>query len=408
MSTSLKVSEISSPPVTSALRVEVASSANRFSRIAEAVALSMLFAFSLEAACRIEDWIQFRTPILAPERSQEDLLIRDALGVHGRPGGHFQKWSLNKFGMRGPEVAFIKPNEVIRVVTAGASETFGLYESPGHEYPRQLQDSLNAWFAGHDRRCVQRDVEVLNAAMPGMTLPTVDQDIRLRVGPLQPDFVVLYPTPAAYLDDVVPIAARPDRTVRSGPRLPVSNAFFPRVADRIRVQLKSLLPTALQDRIRRREINAVLLQHSANWRFESVPEDRLLKFDADLRHAVGTVRSVGAVPVLMTHANRFVGSSDRDEGTLRAWEKFYPRARGATIVAFDSVARLATMTVARDSQTVLVDLGKELAGSHQGTFADYSHFTDLGAALASRTIAKAILDWSAQHQKTSCEFVSSQ
>lgn len=371
--------------------------------MAETLWLAILFAFSLEAASRIEDWVEFRTPIFARERSQADLLIRDAVGMHGRPGGRFQKWSLNAFGMRGPDVSRPKPPYVIRVVTVGASETFGLYESPGQEYPRQLEDTLNARLADHRIGCDRWHAQVLNAAMPGMSLPTIDQDIRLRVRPLNPDFVALYATPAAYLEDAVPVAARPDSVPHAASRLPWSSALFPRVADRIRVQLKTLLPTVVQDRIRRHQISVMVDQHTRYWRFESVPPERLELFEADLRRSVGTIRSVGAIPVLMTHANRFVGSSISDVATLRAWEKFYPRASGETIVAFDSLARIRTIAVARDSQTVLVDLAPTLARSHGAAFADYSHFTDFGAALAAGTVSASILAASSGPLKTVCE-----
>ena len=392
MSAPLKLSEIGGAGVTE-LRIETASTGPRqnLGRIGETFALAMLFALSLEAACRIEDWVEFRTPVFARERSQEDLLVRDAVGMHGRPGGRFQKWSLNEFGMRGPAVSRVKPTRVIRVVAAGASETFGLYESPGREYPRQLEDTLNARFADHRTACEGWKAQVLNAAMPGMSLPTIDQDIRLRVRPLAPDFVVLYATPAAYLDDAVPVAARPDTVTHGTSLLPAHNALFPRVADRIRTQLKALLPTAVQDRMRRRQISVMVAQHARNWRFTSVPTDRIQRFEADLRQAVGSIRSIGAVPVLMTHANRFIGSSTSDVAALRAWEKFYPRASGETIVAIDSSARLTTIAVARDSQAVLVDLAPALAISRGAAFADYSHFTDLGASLAAGILARSIV-----------------
>jgi hypothetical protein len=404
LSAPLKVSGIGAAP-RSALRVESSSRPPRatIARVGETFGLAVLFAFSLEAACRIEDWVEFRTPILARERSQEDLLVRDALGVHGRPGSHFQKWSLNALGMRGPEVSSVKPPHVLRVVTAGASETFGLYESPGREYPRQLEDTLNARVASIDTRCGAWHAQVLNAAMPGMSLPTIDQDIRLRVGPLNPDVILLYATPSVYLDDNVPVAARRDTLSHAVRPLPRRYALLPRVADRIRVQLKALLPTAVQDRIRRNQISAMLAQHPDNWRFDSVPADRLERFEADLRHAVGTIRSTGATPVLMTHANRFVGSSVSDVATLRAWEKFYPRASGQTIVAFDSVARLRTIAVARDSEAVLIDLTQTLARYRGAAFADYSHFTDLGAALAAATVTASILPASGNRLKMACE-----
>jgi hypothetical protein len=392
LTASPKLFEITPAPLTT-LRVETLSTEPRRKArlVGEVLALAILFAFSFEAACRVEDWIQFRTPIFALERSQLDLLVRDTLGMHGRPGGRFQKWSLNAFGMRGPDVSLVKPPHVLRVVTAGASETFGLYESPGNEYPRQLEDTLNGRLADHRTACGEWHAQVLNAAMPGMSLPTIEQDIRLRIRPLNPDYVVLYATPAGYLDDVVPVAARRVSVAPDGSRLPRSNALFPRVAGRIRTQLKTLLPTALQDRIRHREITVTLARHSPNWRFDSVPLDRLKMFEADLRRAVGGIRSIGAIPVLMTHANRFVGSADSDVAALRMWEKFYPRASGRTIVAFDSAARLTTVAVARDSQAVLVDLAPTLARSHEGVFADYAHFTDLGAALAAGTASSSII-----------------
>jgi hypothetical protein len=312
------------------------------------------------------------------------------MGMHGRPGGRYQKWVLNSFGMRGPEVSQAKPSRVIRLVTAGASETFGLYESPGREFPRQLEDSLNALLRA-ERDCSQWRAEVLNAGMPGMALPTMDQDVGLRVRGLSPDFVVLYPTAAAYLEDRVPRAARPDSTGYGGQRLPSSYAFHLRAADRIRTQLKLLLPSMVQDMIRRREIRAMLGEHPPGWRFDSVPIDRLSAYQNDLRHVVGTVRSIGAIPILVTHANRFVGSEKTDSTALRSWEKFYPRAAGQTIVAFDSAARLSTIAVAHDSQTVLVDLAPILARTHGAAFADYSHFTDLGAAISAGLLGKAVL-----------------
>jgi hypothetical protein len=250
--------------------------------------------------------------------------------------------------------------------------------------------------------CGTTAAQVLNAAMPGMSLPTVDQDIRLRVSSLHPDFVVLYATPSGYLDDALPTAAKPDTTPGAPARLSAVNAVFPRVADRIRIQLKTVLPTFVQDVIRRRQIAANLRRHDPNWRFDSVPVERVAAFEDDLRKAVGTIKAIGAVPVLMTHANRFAGSARRDASVLQMWEKFYPRASGNTIVAFDSAARLATMRVARDSQAVIVDLATYLQQSNGSAFADYSHFTDSGAAMVARSLSDPIVSTSSGHSRAKC------
>jgi hypothetical protein len=136
----------------------------------------------------------------------------------------------------------------------------------------------------------------------------------------------------------------------------------------------------------------VLRQHDKGWRFNTAPEDRLAAFDNDVRRTVGTIDSIGAVSVLMTHANRFVGLPLSDSPMLTAWEKFYPRATGRTIVAFDSLADLRTAAVAADSGTVLVDLARVLTRDPDA-FADFSHFTDRGAALIAKAATDAI--WAA-------------
>jgi hypothetical protein len=74
------------------------------------------------------------------------------------------------------------------------------------------------------------------------------------------------------------------------------------------------------------------------------------------------------------------------------WEKFYPRAPGKIIVAFDSAARVATIAAARKSNAILVDLAPALAETHGAAFADYAHFTDTGAAMTAHAVAAGILE----------------
>ena len=42
--------------------------------------VSALLIGTLELAVRVQDWIRYRTPILSPYRSEEDLVIRDTDG----------------------------------------------------------------------------------------------------------------------------------------------------------------------------------------------------------------------------------------------------------------------------------------------------------------------------------------
>ena len=223
--------------------LHVAAPARRSSRTSAAIQwilLFVVFSVALELTCRVEDWVTYRMPMMSAYSTLNDLVIRDADGMHARPNAQFEKWSLNSLGMRAPETPLVPPPGTIRVFTVGASETFGLRESPGREYPRQLEDSLNARVARDE--CVSDAAihfQVLNAAFAGMGLPTIDQDIRNRLRRMHPHLVFAYPSPAQYLEDEPPVATPPDSTARAVRQTPL-RALRPRTIERTREQLKLL------------------------------------------------------------------------------------------------------------------------------------------------------------------------
>ena len=304
--------------------------------------------------------------------------MRDASGPHGRPFARYTKYILNNLGMRGPDVAAAKRPDVIRVVALGASETFGLYESPGREFPRQLEDSL--------RSCGR--FEVINGALIGMLLPTEDEYLRLRVAALHPDIVVLYPSPPQYLLDSVPTATPPDTTPGAGHDI---NWLQLRVAQRLADRLNSLIPARIRYYFRRRDLEA----RAREWHFDAVPTDRLARFEADLRHVVGTVRDIGARPVLMTHADVFMAEGPSNKVLLEQWRQFYPHAAGTTLIQFDSAAAVATRTIAERESVPVVDLAAivrdSLSHPARSYFGDYEHFTDAGAGIVARVLRPTVL-----------------
>jgi hypothetical protein len=356
-------------------------------RVAKWVALALAFGVALEGTARVEDRVRFGTPFLSPYRSQSDLIVRDRDGMHGRPGARYQKWVMNQLGMRGPEASVAKAPGTLRIVTSGASETFGLFESPGREYPRQLEDSLEA--AREGGRCACEGIarfEVLNAAMLGMTMPTAIQDVRNRLGRLSPDVVLYYPHPTQYLWETPPQAAPPDSSAQREPGL--REALHPRMAERLRNQAKGMVPQFVQTRLReweaRRQVGDGIL-------FDGLPPERLALFEADLRTLVGAVRAIGAEPVLVTHANAFTPGAPIDRELMSRWLKFYPRASARALLAFDSASRVVTLRVAADSAASVVDLQRVMHARDDAVFADGSHFSDLGAAVSAGEIGRAVL-----------------
>jgi hypothetical protein len=334
----------------------------------------VLFLGVLELTCRVDDRIRFGTPIMSRILSSDDLREHDGTTVRGRPNARFQKWVLNEYGLRGPSIKRERTPGLVRVVAVGASETFGLTETVGREYPRQLEDSLNA------ARAHQPGLpafEVLNASLPGMSLPTIEQDLRHRVRELAPDIVLVYPSPSFYVDAQPP---HPTTGVPPSGDLPASRAFYPRVIARLTGSLRSLIPARGMRWLRQREIDQAIAPRPEGWRFTSIPEERLRLFDRDLRVMVGTIREIGAVPVLATHANAFMNRASADDDLALSWVRFYPRATASTLIGFDSAARDVTLQVARDSGIVAVDVAAALARSNEHVFSDFVHFTDLGAA----------------------------
>ena len=348
------------------------------------VAHVLVFLAVLELTCRIDDRIRFGTPMMSRILSSEDLREQDGTTVRGRANARFQKWALNEHGLRGPSVKLERAPGVVRVVTVGASETFGLTETAGQEYPRQLEDSLNAARA---RTQGLPAFEVLNASLPGMSLPTIEQDLRGRVRSLAPDIVLVYPSPSFYVDRNPPHPS----TGGAAAELPASRAFYPRVIARFLNSLKSHIPGSVMRYLRQREIDHVTEPEPSGWRFTTIPEDRLQLFDHDLRKIVGTIREIGAVPMLATHANAFMNRPTGNDDLALAWVRFYPRATASTLIGFDSAAREVTLQVARDSGVVAVDVAAALARSDGQVFSDFVHFTDLGAARVASTLRAPML-----------------
>lgn len=356
-------------------------------KLAHILLIGLVTLVAMELVARLEDRVRYGTPWLSPYREPAEMIVRDADGIHGRPGARFQKWVMNNHGFRGPDSDSLPAPGTLRVIAAGASETYGLYESPGREYPRQLEDSLTALLGAGT--CVKAArAEVLNAAMAGMTLPTVAQDVRLRLWRFEPTVVLYYPTPSQYLADASPTAARPDSSRRSSPA-DGRTGLYPRVLDRLREQVKQLLPRAVQDRLREREIVQAVHSHPPGWQFDSLPVDRLSAYESDLRRLVGDIRQIGAEPVLATHGSVYALGLGVDSVPLRMWQRFYPRATGRVILAFDSAAAVRTRQVARDSAVGIADVARAVGPDG---YADNTHFNDAGAAVAASVIARAVLE----------------
>ncbi len=347
----------------------------RLSLIVRGVLGLVIFALVLEFCARVDDALSYGAAFWPPY-NREILETRDSIGKRGRPGARFQKWKLNSLGFRGPELR----SGSLRIACFGASETFGLYEAEGQEFPRQLERELNT-------RAGRNSFQVVNVAYVGETVATATLRVPEIVEQVHPSYAILYPSAAAYI--WLP-------WVREGPALaasaatqaePIPARFEWRIRERIRNLLKQALPSFIQTGLRQREIQAALAGYSV---MDRVPEENVLRFRKDVSQLVVVLRAAGVEPVLVTHATAFgktLSESDRD--LLIAWRKFYPMLKEEGFLDMEQRMNDAIRDLAGQEHVLLVDAASEIPPG-RGHFADFSHFTTPGAAVMASRLADGL------------------
>ena len=346
------------------------------SRLALWLSVAVTCICSAELTARLEDRLRLGIDWFAVPDHDRDLVLHDEIGIRGRPNGRFKKWSLNSFGFRHAEMRLEPAKGCIRVMVLGASETFGLYESPGKEYVAQLEAALQ------QHGCY----EVVNTAVAGLTVKGLIQLWKGWVSRFSPDIVVIYPTPGFYLANSVPGYPKPP----TGNPPPVPPWWTPRLIGRVEDVFE--FPDFIQRRRVARQV-AEVMRASPAPPFSSMPTDRLAQFEEDLGLLTELIQASGARVVLLTHATRF-GSAldDAERAALDAWRQFTPRASGEILLEFEQEAAEATRRVASRSQATLTDVRAAMNG-HQEWFAegDALHFNDEGAGVIANLIAERLL-----------------
>lgn len=323
--------------------------------------LALVFLVTLEIAARVDDWLTYGAPPLGSYQ-MDQLWHETTRGMRGVPNARYVKWGLNAAGFRGPE---IRPSgDQARVVTYGASETFGIYEDSGDEFPRQLERDLNADTA-------PGRFEVINAGIPGMRVGSGIELLQDLAREFHPRVVVIYPTPTHYVGVTHPYCGRP----LPPPEEP-SSAFESRLLDKVKDRVKSLLPPQGMTALRRLGIAwAVRGGHV----LDRVQPESLEALRSDLGCALAAVRASGAVPILVTHANRFARTPGPDDDYwLTGWRLQYPRIQQDALLDLEARANAVIREVAAQEHVGLADAAQALGGD-PGNFADHVHFTNAGA-----------------------------
>ena len=335
-------------------------------RVAGYIALGFV---TLEIAARIDDFIRLDAPLLEPYTINR-LFRPSPNGREGVPLKSFGKWQMNTLGYRGPQPVTGRQN----VLAFGASETFGLYESAGQEFPRLLEERLNATRPS--------EFNVINIALPGIRIGRVAY-LEEALKRTTPRYVIIYPSPANYIGTTSPFCREASKPVAT-PSSPLDHV---RLTEKMNQLIKKSVSQPLMTAARRFGIWLATREHPP---MDRVPESSVSAFRDDLICAVRTAQRHGAEPILVTHATYF-GShlKAEDEPMLTAWRRFYPELREEGFLDLERRANDAVRSVANDERLALVDAAAIVPPGPR-YFADFVHFTDLGAAKIADGIAPAI------------------
>jgi len=85
---------------------------------------------------RIDDRLTYQAPFFG-EYSFDRLTAVRGGAASWRTRRSLREWRMNNMGFRGRDLKLAKDRP--RIVVLGASESFGIYEAPGKEYPAQLE-----------------------------------------------------------------------------------------------------------------------------------------------------------------------------------------------------------------------------------------------------------------------------
>lgn len=339
----------------------------------------LLFGLTLEGLARLDDFVRDGAPLLG-NHDIDSVFVRTETTKIGRAGAHFGKWQMNSLGYRGPEPVPGRPT----IVTYGASETFGIYESAGHEYPRQLAQLLDGSAAAGAPA-----YNVVNIAIPGLRIGRMAY-LDEALDKLKPAYVVVYPTPAAYIGVDQALCAKeapsagPARLAE--PEIPATWRW--RLGGKLDQLMKQVTPLWLMTALKEFGIWRAT-QHMAV--HDTVDEAAIQAYSQDLRCVLAHIRAHGARPVLMTHATYFGDAvTPASRPMLVAWRRFYPDLGEGGFLDLERRANAAILALAQQQRDVILVRADTLVPPGPEHFADFVHFTDRGAGRIADALAQAI------------------
>jgi hypothetical protein len=358
--------------------------------------LAAIFVAGLEAMARLDDMLSEDAPFFGPYDAQAMLLDRDSLGIKGKAHGRFEKWVLNSKGFRGPEPALPKPPGNIRIVTLGASETFGLYESDRKHWPAQLRRHIKARYPG-------RRIELVNAGIVGLTMGSLENYYRHRVEELEPDLVILYPHFIDFIAGDGPGGRKRRESQvqvagQGGPKADEGEDGFeigpPRFPGKLKLAVKTKAPRPILEWAARRKLERALAALDTASQVDAYDSLDFARFDSLANSFAAYLRGRGVDLAISDYACSFVKGPREEtlEGLENLW-RVYPWMSERALVEGLAVYNRRLMDIADRHGALKVSQASLLDGYRENWVADGLHFTDQGATMATRNFIPVVDGW---------------
>ena len=358
---------------------------------------TVLFLVALELCARIDDAVRYDAPFWN-EYSADILHVDDKDGFRRNVRlARFEKWQNNRYGFRGPDFLPEKTPGVLRIVCLGSSETYGYLESPGKEWPAQLQGLLPS-----DK------FQVINAAVVGTSLPSFDPYLKKVVLPLNPDVVVLVVPPLFYFNfsrSSTTLAAKRSNLGSSNNNGPASTPLatkilahvrcFPKVKQVVKQAIQGSFPERFHDNQLRdltRQVRELERSKLAGKKpFDSIPKQFLSQYHDELFALVTMLQSHG-VNVLLTSYPSLLSAQNRGEipEIVLGLRKFCIGLSSDGLLDGYERFNAVNPLVASESNALFIDCARQLPKTEE-FFGDGVHYTDLGARRMAEIVAAALI-----------------
>lgn len=350
-----------------------------------------LAAATFEIAARIDDWVRFGANPVGYYGSKVLRWVDDEGLPYNRPGVRFEKWRHDAHGYREHPVSVAADSVAGDIVCLGTSESYGLHESPGREWPAVFASLV----AGDGLR-------VANASVVGMSPFQYGAFLNRYILAQHPGMVVLVVSPFNFVAGMTG-GARPDPSAPVDPAqiARMRNACKPtpkelsRFLPKARVSFMKRLPDRWADAISsRRQRRKSVQQGPGTMRstalLDAPPRDQLIAYTSLLDELARHLSASGVEVVFSTYPN-----SLRDDGSASAADgmagrrRWLPGYSPAGLMAISREFAAATLAHCDSMGYRCVDLEADLP-KDDATFADSVHLTDVGADLVARSVYREL------------------